>query len=115
LEGVGPEGSISCVYIPAKAIQSIEHPLGILSGSYLAFIDKETWVCTMELGSSLSHTEPTRYYPIPADYFGRTSLEQCWMGANGTVYCPKDDQVAVIRSRGLEQLPRRVFDRLTWA
>lgn len=88
-------------YIPPDIVARVEHPLGILSGSRLAFLDQDLWVCTYRLGSVYTeggHAGLKRHYFIPRDWVSTESLEQCCMMTDGTVLCPRDDRVAVIRS-----------------
>lgn len=88
-------------YIPPDIVARVELPLGILAGSRLAFLDQDLWVCTFRLGSVCNnegHEGLKRHYFIPRDWVSTESLEQCCIMTDGTVLCPRDDRVAVIRA-----------------
>ncbi|EON63963.1 hypothetical protein W97_03192 [Coniosporium apollinis CBS 100218] len=98
---IEPLTGLTYSYIPPDIVARVEHPLGILSGSRLASLDQDLWVCTYRLGSVYSqesHAGLKRHYFIPRDWVSTESLEQCYMTTDGTVPCPRDDRVAVIRS-----------------
>ena len=84
--------------IPPDILSRIETPLGILSRSRIAFLDQDLWFCTFTLKSTYDHDEEVlrRHYFVPRDWTSTQSLEQCCMMEDGTLLCPKDDQVAVI-------------------
>jgi WD40 repeat protein/pimeloyl-ACP methyl ester carboxylesterase len=86
-------------YPPPNIMAKIDVPLGILPGSKLAFLDQDLWLCTFRLGSKLSDEDAVkRQYFIPRDWTTTESVELCCMMEDGTLLCPKDDKVAVIRS-----------------
>jgi WD40 repeat protein/pimeloyl-ACP methyl ester carboxylesterase len=87
------------LYIPPQIAVKIEFSLGVLAGSRLAFLDEDLWVCTYRLGSSINVEENLqRHYFIPRDWASSEGLEQCCMMEDGTLLCPREDKVAVIRS-----------------
>lgn len=86
-------------YIPPHILSKIETPLGILSGSRLAFLDQDLWFCTFRLNSTLHHDDDEalhRHYFVPRDWTSTESVEQCCMMKDGSLLCPRDDKVAVI-------------------
>jgi len=84
--------------ISAMVSNKIEVPLDILSGGTLVFLDKDLWMCTVELKSVTQHSTVRRHYFIPRDWANTESLEQCCLLGDGTFLCPKDGEVAVISS-----------------
>ena len=93
-----PSDSLSYAYIPPDIQSRIEIPLGVLTGSRLAFLDQDLWFCTFKLRST---DEPKaalqRHYFIPREWTNTESVEQCCMMENGNLLCPKDDEVAVMK------------------
>ena len=89
---------IAYAYIPPDIQTRIEIPLGILSGSKLAFLDQDLWFCTFSLNSTHDHGDEAlqRHYFVPRDWTSTESVEQCCMMKDGSLLCPKDDKVAVI-------------------
>lgn len=77
----------------------IEVPLGILSGSRLVFLDQDLWVCTYRPGLAHVAEGLKRHFFIPRDWTSSDSLENCVMMDDGTILCPREDEVAVVRSR----------------
>jgi WD40 repeat protein/pimeloyl-ACP methyl ester carboxylesterase len=86
-------------YIPPDILSRIEIPLGILSGSRLTFLDQDLWFCTFRLKSTHDHDDEAlqRHYFVPRDWTSTESVEQCCMMEDGSLLCPRDGRVAVIR------------------
>ncbi len=86
-------------YIPPDILSRIEIPLGILSGSRLAFLDQDLWFYTFKLKSTYDDDVEAlqRHYFVPRDWTSTESLEQCCMMEDGSLLSPRDDRVAVIR------------------
>jgi len=86
-------------YIPPDILSRIEIPLGILSGSRLAFLDQDLWFCTFRLKSTPDQDGEAlqRHYFVPRDWTSTESVEQCCMMEDGSLLCPRDDKVAVFR------------------
>ena len=86
-------------HIPPDIQSGIEIPLGILSGSRLAFLNQDLWFCTYKLKPIRDYDDIAlqRHYFIPRDWTSTESVEQCCMTEDGTLLCPKDDSVAVIQ------------------
>jgi hypothetical protein len=89
---------INSLQIPSEILTRIEVPLGILSGGRLVFLDHDLWMCTFRLNSVRGSEGLQRHYFIPRDWASTECLEQCCMLDDGTFLCPKDGEVAVIRS-----------------
>lgn len=92
------ESPIPSISIPAGIHAKMEIPLGMLPGSRLAFLDQDLWFCTFRLGSSRDSENDViqRHYFVPRDWTSTEGVEQSCMTDDGTLLCPKDDQVAVI-------------------
>ena len=89
---------LSYAFIPQNISTIIEIPLGILPDFGLVFLDKDLWFCTFQLNVPSDKYEiPQRHYFIPRDWASSQSIEQCCMMENGTILCPKEDTVAVIK------------------
>lgn len=84
--------------VSSEVTTIIEVLLGILPGKRLVFLDKDFWVCTLELNSVKHPDAITRHYFLPRDWISTESLEQCCMLQDGTFLFPKDGEVAVIAS-----------------
>ena len=90
---------LSYAYIPSDILSKIEIPLGILSGSRLAFLDKDLWFYTFRLDFVHDDYDEVlvRHYFVPRDWTSTENVEQCCMMADGSLLCPKDDKVVVIK------------------
>ena len=93
-----PPALTDCLKIANEVITRIEVPLGILPEKTLVFLDKDLWVCTLRLNSTSQLNDLKRHYFIPRDWASTESLEQCCLLQDGTFLCPKDGEVAVIKS-----------------
>jgi WD40 repeat protein/pimeloyl-ACP methyl ester carboxylesterase len=89
----------SAIGIPSEVTAKVDVLLGLLPGSKLVFFDEHLWVCTYALGSSSTKRhEVERHYFIPRDWASSEIFEQCLLLDNGTLLCPREDEVAVITS-----------------
>ncbi|KAI4209636.1 MAG: hypothetical protein LQ351_007436 [Letrouitia transgressa] len=89
---------LTYAYIPPDILSKIEVPLGILSGSRLAFLNRDLWFCTFKLKSAHKYEELyQQHYFIPRDWTSTEGLEQCCMMEDGSLLCPRNDEVAVIK------------------
>ncbi|KAL3434765.1 hypothetical protein BDV09DRAFT_168924 [Aspergillus tetrazonus] len=82
--------------VPADVARQVEVVLGILPGSRLFFLDKNLWLCSVFLNSSEDTFE--RHYFLPRDWTTTQYFQQCLLLENGTLLCPREDGVAVIKS-----------------
>ncbi|KFH42787.1 hypothetical protein ACRE_064840 [Hapsidospora chrysogenum ATCC 11550] len=93
--------SIHPYRIPLDTSCHVYVPLGVLPGKKFVFLDRDLWLCVLPLTGSAtacSATEPyQRYYFIPRDWVGTSSLESCVLTADGTLFWPKDDRVIRIK------------------
>jgi WD40 repeat protein len=90
-------GPLISAYIPPPVVALAETPLGVLDDSRLVFLDQDLWVCTFKLGITYDGGALKRHYFIPRDWMSTDGLELCCMMPDGTLLCPRDDKVAVIR------------------
>ena len=89
---------IHSLEIPEMVMRRVEVPLGILTGGTLVFLDKDQWMCTLNLESFRQPNALKRHYFVPRDWASTESLEQCCVLKDGTFLFPKDGEVAVITS-----------------
>jgi WD40 repeat protein len=66
--------------------------------SHLAFLSNEGWICTMYLGSEDVPTRVKSHYFLPRDWLVKDALELAHITTAGTLYCPKNGEVGVIRN-----------------
>jgi WD40 repeat protein/pimeloyl-ACP methyl ester carboxylesterase len=96
-EGDAASAAVPHAYISPEILPRIEIPLGILSGSRLAFLDQDLWYCTFKLKSTQDHDEALkRHYFVPRDWTSTESVEHCCVTADGSLLCPKENRVAII-------------------
>ena len=88
--------TLTYLHIPPAITSKVEIALGILAGSRLVFLDQDLWVYTFKIGSKYGEEAPRRHYFIPRDWVSTEGLELCSMMRDGTLLCPKHDQVALI-------------------
>jgi WD40 repeat protein len=97
----GLPSSLAYFYIPACITSHVKVPLGVLPGLKFIFLDNDLWLCGYYL-DSMSHSgiaeSYDRFYFIPRDWIGSTSLENCCLTDDGTLFWPKDDHVVLIVS-----------------
>ncbi|KAL9614137.1 MAG: hypothetical protein Q9167_001347 [Letrouitia subvulpina] len=85
-------------YIPPDILSRIDIPLGILPGSRLAFLNRDLWFCTFRLDSTHKYDEALQqHYFIPRDWTSTESVEQCCMMEDGSLLCPRNNEVALIK------------------
>lgn len=81
-----------------KRIEGLARHVRYLVGSYrdsIVFIDSEFWLCTWDFEQH--HTKPKRHFFLPQDWLHPTSLKLRTVNAQGTVLCPRNGEVAIIR------------------
>jgi hypothetical protein len=85
--------------IPERIENVMERPLGVLGKDKLVFIDQSLWVCTWRLVDKEEESELERHLFIPRDWVTTESLKLCSLTEDGTLFCPRLGEVAVIRTR----------------
>jgi len=111
---------IQLICPPDSVSGLVEMPLGVLSRNRLVFLDQDLWICTWKIDSSHTHssnssstvesipdqmstlsvTDPVkRHFTLPRDWINGDNLSLVHMAKDGTLFCPKGGEVAVIRTR----------------
>jgi WD40 repeat protein len=123
----GSENIITPSPLPDDILTRIEMPLGFLDGhgiktfwtfssrsasdpttspgpAVLAFLDKDFWVCTGLLngGGTVILEGVKRHFFLPRDWLNIECLELAIMTKDGTLFCPRNGEVAIIRD-GLKE------------
>ncbi|CAJ2512855.1 Uu.00g009740.m01.CDS01 [Anthostomella pinea] len=100
------------VFSPEIA-RAMKLALGI-TGNHLAFLDHDSWVCTVDVTSMLSpptvhrtllnggdggeiRQETVIHFYLPKDWLGARTAYISIMNRDGTVFCPKQADVAIMR------------------
>ncbi|KAL4756745.1 WD40 repeat domain-containing protein [Aspergillus foveolatus] len=84
--------------VPADVSRQVEVVLGILPGSRFFFLDRNLWLCSVFLNSSVTEDTIERHYFLPRDWTTTEHFQQCLLLENGTLLCPRENEVAVIKS-----------------
>ena len=96
--------AFSSTSIESTALQRIALPdlsqqtsrlLGIFNDRIL-FIDPTFWVCTWELTGPVRAMK--RHFFLPRDWITPASLQLVTCNAQGTVFCPRNGEVAIVRN-----------------
>lgn len=93
------ESTLIHLPIPERIEKVMERPLGVLGKDKLVFIDRSLWVCTWRLVDKEQESELERHFFIPRDWVTTESLKLCSLTEDGTLFCPRLGEVAVIRTR----------------
>ena len=88
---------VSAYSVPRTISAEVNIPLGLLSGSRFAFLDKDLCVCTYAMRGDNEH-DIRRHYFIPRDWASTESFKQCRVLEDSTLLCPRGNEVAVIMS-----------------
>lgn len=83
---------------PRQTILGLEHHIECLIGSFrdqVVFLDRQFWLCTWEL--ERTHTKHKRHFFLPKDWINPLALGIIALNEHGTLLCPKNGEVAVIR------------------
>lgn len=89
---------ISSLDISEDVVGEVELILGVLPGSRIVYLDRDLWVCSTRIGSKSADKELVRHYFIPRDWSSVDSLDKCTLLPDGTILCPRDGDVAIIKS-----------------
>ncbi|TRX93965.1 hypothetical protein FHL15_005043 [Xylaria flabelliformis] len=84
------------LHLSKELLEVVAHPVGILSGGRLVFLDKSLWVCTAQLNDSAANI--TRHFFIPYDWITSAGAELCQVLRDGTFLCPTKGKIAIIKS-----------------
>ena len=69
---------------------------GIDSEDTLVFLDRESWVCSLSLGKNDAEAVVKRHFFIPQDWLNADYLRLSVIAEDGTLFIPKNGEVAVI-------------------
>jgi len=62
----------------------------------IVFLDHQFWLCAWEIEAE--YRGHKRHFPLPQDWLSRTTLRLMVVNKQGTFLCPKNGEVAVLRS-----------------
>ncbi|KAL8853983.1 MAG: hypothetical protein Q9221_001106 [Calogaya cf. arnoldii] len=82
------------VALPDLAKQT-SHILGVFNDQIL-FLDTTFWVCTWELTGLVPAMK--RHFFLPRDWINPTSLQLVTYNEHGTVFCPRNGEVAIVKN-----------------
>ncbi|KAJ3573825.1 hypothetical protein NPX13_g4564 [Xylaria arbuscula] len=82
--------------LPKDLLDTVTHPVGILSDGRLVFLDKGLWVCTAQLNDSSINL--TRHFFIPYDWVTSVGAALCQVLSDGTFLCPTKGRIAIMKS-----------------
>lgn len=100
------------IQLPPELLPHIEIPLAFLSRDRLVFLNRDLWLCSWRLPlpsdsqkrrSSAPGTldrgtmEIKQHYFFPSDWISPDSVRLCTVMADGTVLCPRNGGVAVVK------------------
>ena len=101
------------VPLPPELTSQIEVPMAILSPDRLVFLDHNFWLCSWRLplrqaksfsrrpsaGGTMSGgtMDIKRHYVLPGDWISPDSIALCTVMGDGTLLCPRNGDVAVVR------------------
>ena len=69
-----------------------------LIGTYhdrIVFLDHDYWLCTWSIDAGLDDVK--RHFFLPKDWLNHSSLRMATLNAEGTLFCPKHGDVAIVR------------------
>ena len=75
--------------------QQTSRLLGIFNDRVL-FLDATFWVCTWEMTGM--HRAKKRHFFLPRDWISPASLQLVTYNEHGTVFCPRNGEVAIVRN-----------------
>ena len=94
----GESATLEPIPVPADVAAAIERPLNVLGRDRLVFLDSSFWICTWRLRHAGGPGGLTRHFFLPRDWVNAESLKLCQVMADGTFICPRNGEVAVIKS-----------------
>lgn len=98
---------VQAEFIPSPIAAMVEKVLGLVdtsppsseAGEVLAFIDQDNWICSLVLagGSSQVGKKVRRHFFLPQDWLSLDGLQLATVSRDGTFYCPRNGEVAVVK------------------
>ncbi|OBT56708.1 hypothetical protein VE04_03326 [Pseudogymnoascus sp. 24MN13] len=111
VSGLGHAKSITALALPENIQNHIDRPLGFIRPSsvrngresslgddQLTFLSTNGWLCTFSLDVAGNNASFKRYFFLPQDWLNGESLELAQVTPVGTLFCPKDGEVGLIRN-----------------
>ncbi|KAL9607802.1 MAG: hypothetical protein Q9167_007320 [Letrouitia subvulpina] len=106
---------ILSVPLPPELISQIETPIAFLSRDRLVFLDQNFWLCSWHLPFPSSDTtirrpsgtfhggarDIKRHYFLPSDWISPDSISLCTVMEDGTLLCPRNGDVSIVRCASL--------------
>ena len=102
------------ITLPPNLESQIDIPSAFLSRDRLVFLDQNFWVCSwrLPLPSNAAFRRPSaamdsgileikRHYFLPGDWISPDCVVLCTVMANGTMLCPRNGEVAVVKCSSL--------------
>jgi WD40 repeat protein len=86
------------IHMPSWEVDDMSDLVTHLVGSHqghLVFLDHDYYFCTWDLGVGAASLK--RHFCLPKDWLHPGTLNQCVVNEEGTVLCPKNGEVCVIR------------------
>ncbi|KAL8964981.1 MAG: hypothetical protein Q9183_004100, partial [Haloplaca sp. 2 TL-2023] len=108
------QSKITAVELPYSATTNVQKVLGFVTASprrkshgviseadvvadVLVFVDHDDWVCSMTLGNeSRTNVDVKRHFFLPQDWLNLESLRLAKVSRDGTLYYPRNGEVAVV-------------------
>ena len=81
-----------------RPITGLSGQVNRLIGSYqeqVVFLDRQYCFCTWDI--NMAESPPKRHFFLPKDWLSPGMLRLCTINKNGTILCPKNGEVAIIR------------------
>lgn len=133
--GTSPSINLPCHFLSSRITRRIQVPLGFVSNDRLVFLDHDFWLCSTSIsspnipsshslnepsafrrkGSATQSTFPTReiiidgitqHYCLPADWRSLEGLKMMSLLGDGTLLCPRNEEVAAVGCGELRSLSR---------
>ncbi|KAI9653689.1 MAG: hypothetical protein M1831_005717 [Alyxoria varia] len=76
-------------------IPHIKRFIGILEDR-IVFLDHDYWICTWSLSSADGGSQ--KHFFLPKDWLNTTSLQMARVNGDGTFFCPKNENVAIVKN-----------------
>lgn len=81
--------------LPTSILACVNIALNILPSQHFVFLDRNYWLCSFRLGSSVQRA--TKHFFLPKDWINPDSLALCTVAMDGAFLYPRNGEVAVIR------------------
>ena len=82
-----------------EGMADVEGQIKRLIGTYndaMIFLDHNHWLCSWRIESSVA--EVRRHFFLPKDWLNPSMLQMATMNEQGTFFCPKHGDVAIVKN-----------------